>query len=112
MLKKIAMFSLLSCVSAISLANVETLKSNLSRHYPNIQVSNIQATEMSGLYSASLDKQIIYLDENAQHMFIGSMVRLNYEIEVCRPTKEAGRQVLLNNGQIQGRRKTVRRLVG
>ena len=31
---------------------------------------------MTGLYSANLDNQIIYLDENAQHMFIGSMVRL------------------------------------
>ena len=76
MFGRIAMFSLLSCISAISLANMETLKSNLSRHYPNIQVSNIQATEMTGLYSANLDNQIIYLDENAQHMFIGSMVRL------------------------------------
>ena len=76
MLKKIAMFSLLSCVSAISLANVETLKINLSRYYPNIQVSNIQATAMPGLYSASLDNQIIYLDENAQYMLVGSMVRL------------------------------------
>ena len=76
MFGRIAMFSLLSCISAISLANVETLKSNLNRHYPNIHVSNIQATEMTGLYSANLDNQIIYLDENAQHMFIGSMVRL------------------------------------
>ena len=70
------MFSLLSCFSAISLANVETLKINLSRYYPNIQVSNIQATEMPGLYSANLDNQIIYLDENAQYMLVGSMVRL------------------------------------
>ena len=70
------MFSLLSCFSAISLANVETLKINLSRYYPNIQVSNIQTTEMPGLYSASLDNQIIYLDENAQYMLVGSMVRL------------------------------------
>ena len=76
MFGRIAGFSLLSCISAISLANVETLKSNLKRHYPNIQVSNIQATEMPGLYSASLDNQIIYLDENAQYMLVGSMVRL------------------------------------
>ena len=76
MLKKIAMFSLLSCFSAISLANVETLKINLSRYYPNIQVSNIQTTEMPALYSGSLDNQIIYLDENAQYMLVGSMVRL------------------------------------
>lgn len=76
MLKKIGMFSLLSCISAMSFANVESLKSNLNKQYPNIQVTNIQATEMAGLYSASLDNQIIYLDENAQHMFVGSMVRL------------------------------------
>ncbi len=60
----------------MSLANVETLKSNLNKNYPDIQVTNIQATEMTGLYSANLDNQIIYLDENAEHMFIGSMVRL------------------------------------
>ncbi|WHR56436.1 DsbC family protein [Acinetobacter haemolyticus] len=76
MLKKIGIFSLLSCVSMMSLANVETLKSNLNKNYPDIQVTNIQATEMTGLYSANLDNQIIYLDENAEHMFIGSMVRL------------------------------------
>ena len=76
MLKKIGIFSLLGCVSAFSFANVETLKSNLSKQYPNIQVTNIQPTEMSSLYSANLDNQIIYLDENAEHMFIGSMVRL------------------------------------
>ena len=76
MLKKIGIFSLLGCVSAFSFANVETLKSNLSKQYPNIQVTNIQPTEMSGLYSANLDNQIIYLNENAEHMFIGSMVRL------------------------------------
>ena len=64
MLKKIGIFSLLGCVSAFSFANVETLKSNLSKQYPNIQVTNIQPTEMSGLYSANLDNQIIYLDEN------------------------------------------------
>lgn len=76
MLKRIALFSLLSCTSAMIFANVETLKNNLNQQYPNIHVSNIQPTEMTGLYSANLDNQIIYLDENAQHMFIGSMVRL------------------------------------
>ena len=76
MFRRIGMFSLLSGLSALSFANVETLKNNLNQQYPNIHVGNIQATEMTGLYSASLDQQIIYLDETAQHMFIGSMVRL------------------------------------
>lgn len=76
MLKKIGIFSLFSCISAVSFANVDTLKNNLQQHYPNIQVTNIQTTEMAGLYSANLDNQIIYLDENAQYMLAGSMVRL------------------------------------
>ncbi|UTO19533.1 MULTISPECIES: DsbC family protein [Acinetobacter] len=76
MFKKVGIFSILSCISALSFANVETVKSNLNQNYPNIQVTNIQKTEMAGLYSANLDKQIIYLDENAQYMFVGSMVRM------------------------------------
>ena len=32
--------------------------------------------KMTGLYSANLNNQIYLFDENAQHMFIGSMVRL------------------------------------
>ena len=76
MFRGIGIFSLLSGLSALSFANVETLKNNLNQQYPNIHVGNIQATEMTGLYSANLDNQIIYLDETAQHMFIGSMIRL------------------------------------
>lgn len=76
MFNKVGIFSILSCISALSFANVETVKSNLNQNYPNIQVTNIQKTEMAGLYSANLDKQIIYLDENAQYMFVGSMVRM------------------------------------
>ncbi|ENW07334.1 DsbC family protein [Acinetobacter beijerinckii] len=76
MFKKVGIFSILSFISALSFANVETVKSNLNQNYPNIQVTNIQKTEMAGLYSANLDKQIIYLDENAQYMFVGSMVRM------------------------------------
>lgn len=76
MLKKIGMLAVLGGVSTLAMANVETLKSNLSKQYPNMEITNIQKTEMSGLYSANLDNQIIYLDENAQHMFIGSMIRL------------------------------------
>ncbi|MFW2162872.1 DsbC family protein [Acinetobacter beijerinckii] len=76
MFKKVGIFSILSFISALSFANVETVKSNLNQNYPNIQVTNIQKTEMAGLYSANLDKQIIYLDESAQYMFVGSMVRM------------------------------------
>lgn len=76
MLKKLVICSLLSAISAMSWANIETLKRNLNQHYPNLEISNIQATAMSDLYSAKLDDQLIYLDEQAEYMFIGSMIRL------------------------------------
>ena len=76
MFKKLVMLSLLSSISAWGFANVETLKNNLSQHYPKLHITDIQPTEMTGLYSAHLDDQIIYLDENAQYMFSGSMIRL------------------------------------
>ena len=69
MFKKIAMFSLL-VVFQPSVGQCGTLKINLSRYYPNIQGQKLSDHgNVPGLYSASLDNQIIYLDENAQYMF-------------------------------------------
>lgn len=60
----------------MSFANVDTVRENIKKQYPNLKISNIQKTEMPGLYSANLDQQIIYLGEDGQHMFVGSMIRL------------------------------------
>ena len=76
MFKKIGLLFLLSCISAFTYANIDTLKNNLSQHYPKLHIRDIQPTEMVGLYSAHLDDQIIYLDEKAQYLFSGSMIRL------------------------------------
>ncbi len=76
MLTRLRMLFLFSCVSALSSANVAQLQQQLSQQYPNLQLSDIQATEMADLYSAKLDQQIIYLDGTAQYMFIGTMMRL------------------------------------
>ena len=70
------MFCLLLCLATVSSANVETVRNNLAKQYPNLRITQIQATEMAGLYSAKLDDQIVYLGENAQHIFLGSMIRL------------------------------------
>lgn len=76
MLKKLGILALFSLTASLSFANVESVRENIKKQYPNLKISNIQKTEMQGLYSANLDQQIIYVGEDGQHMFVGSMIRL------------------------------------
>ncbi|WOE30839.1 MULTISPECIES: DsbC family protein [unclassified Acinetobacter] len=62
--------------STLSHANLETASSNLSKNYPNIKVEQIAATEMKGIYSGTLSGQIVYFNDDAQHLIAGTMVRL------------------------------------
>lgn len=74
--KKIAIIACTALFSSLSFANIETVKSKLATYYPNINITNVQTTEMQGLYSGTLDKQVVYLNEDVQHLFVGSMIRL------------------------------------
>jgi len=77
MIKKTLAFALVSFISSLSLANVDTIKSNLSKQHPKLNIENIQATDMKGIYSGSMDGQVVYLGEDAQHILVGSMYRLS-----------------------------------
>lgn len=63
-------------LSTMTFANVNTVKANLAKNSPNVNIQNIQNTEMKGIYSGSLNGQIVYLNEDAQHIVAGSMIRL------------------------------------
>ncbi len=76
MLKKILAFTLAMGLSSLSVASVETVKAKLAQQYPNVKINDLKTTEMSGLYSGTLDNQIVYVNEDAQHIFVGSMIRL------------------------------------
>ena len=76
MLKKLGILALFCLTASLSFANVDSVRENIKKQYPNLKISNIQKTEMQGLYSANLDQQIIYVGEDGQHMFVGSMIRL------------------------------------
>lgn len=67
---------LTALLSTASFASPESVKYKLSQNYPKIQLDNIKATEMKNVYSATLDNQVVYVDEAAQHLFFGSMIRL------------------------------------
>ena len=76
MLKQFFILSLSLAFCSSSFANIETVKSKLAQQYPNVKIDNLQTTEMVGLYSGTLENQVIYVNEEAQHLFIGSMIRL------------------------------------
>lgn len=76
MLKQFIALSLSLGLCGASFANVDSVKAKLQQQYPNVKINNLQSTEMQGLYSGTLDNQIVYVNEDAQHLFIGSMIRL------------------------------------
>ena len=76
MLKQLIALSLSLGLCGASFANVDSVKAKLLQQYPNVKINNLQSTEMQGLYSGTLDNQIVYVNEDAQHLFIGSMIRL------------------------------------
>lgn len=76
MLKHIIALSLSFVFCGSSFASIETVKSKLSQNYPNVNIEHLKPTEMQGLYSGTLDNQIVYINEEAQHIFVGAMIRL------------------------------------
>ncbi|WP_440205161.1 DsbC family protein [Acinetobacter sp. Lyrl_1] len=58
------------------MADVATVSKNVKQQHPQLKLDNIQATEMKGIYSASMGGQVVYLNEDAQHILAGSMIRL------------------------------------
>lgn len=77
MIKKTWLFALVSVISSLSWADVNTVKTNLNQLHPKLKIENIQTTEMKGIYSGLMDNQVVYIGEDAQHILIGSMFRLS-----------------------------------
>lgn len=54
MLKKLGILALFSLTTSVSFANVDTVRENIKKQYPNLKISNIQKTEMPGLIALIL----------------------------------------------------------
>ena len=76
MIKQLSLAALMGLCSAVSMADVATVSKNVKQQHPQLKLDNIQDTEMKGIYSASMDGQVVYLNEDAQHILAGSMIRL------------------------------------
>ena len=77
MFKHAFLLAALAMSSTLALANVDTVKANLKQQHPNLDIQNIQATEMRGIYSGSMQGQVVYLNEDAKHILAGPMIRLS-----------------------------------
>ena len=76
MIKKLLLLLCTTFTLQLSYADVEQVKAKLKSQYPQLAIENVQATESKSLYSATLNNQIIYVDEDVQHLFYGSMFRI------------------------------------
>lgn len=76
MIRQFSLAVLIGLCSAMSMADVATVSKNIKQQHPQLKLDNIQATEMKGIYSASMDGQVVYLNDDAQHILAGSMIRL------------------------------------
>ena len=76
MIRQLSLAVFMGLCSAVSMADVATVSKNIKQQHPQLKLDNIQATEMKGIYSASMDGQVVYLNEDAQHILAGSMIRL------------------------------------
>lgn len=75
-MKKIILAALTLSLSAWTMADVNLAQQNLAKNYPNLAIKNIASTEMRGIYSAEIDDQIVYLNDDAEHLIAGNMLRL------------------------------------
>jgi len=77
--------SLLSCVvlalsfgaNAQADATLDEVKSRLVENLPGIQVTSIEESQVPGLYELITDGQIYYVDESAEYLVDGSLIRLS-----------------------------------
>lgn len=76
MIKQACTLLLASMISTVSFADLTTVKNHLQKQYPLLKIENVATTDVKGLYSASMDGQIIYLSEDAEYVLLGPMLRL------------------------------------
>ncbi|BCU66302.1 hypothetical protein F941_00028 [Acinetobacter bouvetii DSM 14964 = CIP 107468] len=76
MMKKMGALFLAGMLSQWAMADAASVQSQLQKNYPSLKIENIKTTEMPGIYSGSVGDQIIYTGEGAEHILVGSMIRL------------------------------------
>lgn len=109
MLKPVALtFALTAFLSSPVFASVDTVKYKLAQKYPKVKIENLKTTEMKNVYSGTLDNQVVYVDEAAEHLFFGSMIRLKDQKNLTKDLVVSQNSIDFNQLPLQDAIKTVR----
>lgn len=78
MFKRILISTLLltSVLACTANADEAAIKKTLLEKFPGAAIASIAKTPYSGLYEVLIDGQVVYVDENAKYLFVGSVVDL------------------------------------
>lgn len=71
MLSLLLLSGLLACSAN---ADQTSIKKNLAAQFPGAEITSVTKTPYAGLYEVLIDGQIIYTDETAAYVFLGSVV--------------------------------------
>ena len=107
-MKKILLTASLALISSLSFANSEQLNNQLKQQYPQYEFSNIQPTEMTGLYSASIEGNIVYLTQDGQYLISGNAIRLKDQSSISQELSLKAKRIEWNQLPFNDAIKTVK----
>src|SRR5690606_3708782 len=84
MIKRTLIFALSTFVLIFAFAYIDMVKANLAMDSPSLIMDNIQTSVMKALYSGCREGPAIYLNEDAQHLIAGSMLRIQDQHNLTR----------------------------
>lgn len=82
LLKSWALIATLSFTLSAAHANETTIRKVLSGKFPEAKIASIQKTPYSGLYEVYMDGQLVYIDANAQYIFLGDVIDIKNRVNL------------------------------
>ncbi len=73
----LVVMSLVISASALAESTVDEVQKRLSERLPGIGVTSLEPSPVPGLFELVTDGQIYYVDENAEYLVDGSLIRLS-----------------------------------
>lgn len=82
--------ALMLLVSTFALADEASVKKALQEKFPKASIESVQRSGIAGLYEIYMERQVLYSDENAAHIFAGKIIETKTDKNI---TQERLRQL-------------------
>ncbi|MFN3544160.1 MAG: DsbC family protein [Thiobacillus sp.] len=94
--------------ATVAQANEAVIRKALTAQFPGAQIASVTKTPYSGLFEVYLDGQLIYVDANAQYVFLGDVVDLKNRTNLTQQKLNRLQAVDWNALPLQNALKTVK----